>query len=367
MLIKELITELEDWAHPSLQEDYDNSGLLIGESSDTIKNILVTLDVTEGVLDEAIENGCNLIIAHHPLIFKGIKRFTSKSHVDRCIIKAIKNDISIYAFHTNLDSVKNGVNFKIGQLLGLEALKILKPKAFNLFKILVNCPKDDSIVNNVLAAMWQAGAGNIGNYANCSFQMEGLGRFTPNVYANPTIGKPLQNEQLEETLIEVIAPEHQIGKILNSVKNVHPYEELSYAIIPLANSNQEVGTAMIGKLPNPIDLEDFLHLVKDTFKAEGLKYTNGLNNKISKVAFCGGSGSQFLSDAIGQKADVYLTSDFKYHDYFNADNQIVVVDIGHFDLEQFTSDLIIEHLSQKNRTFALLKSKVKTNPVNYYS
>ncbi len=363
MKISDIIKALEQWAPPSYQESYDNAGLLTGNRGDALTGVLVSLDCTEAVVDEAIQNHCNLIVAHHPIIFRGLKSITGKNYVERTIIKAIKNDIAIYAIHTNLDNVHTGVNRKIADQLGLLNPTILAPKKELLNKLVVFVPKPNT--QNVLDALYKAGAGEIGNYDHCSFTMSGTGTFRPNDAANPTIGHQNVDETVEEDRIEVIFENHKTGGILNALKQAHPYEEVAYYLTQLQNVNQEVGSGMVGRLEAPMQTHEFLHLLKEKMQTGCVRHTPIHQEKVQKIAVCGGAGSFLLSKAKSVGADVFITADFKYHEFFDADGKIIIADIGHYESEVFTKELISEYLSEKLTNIAPLLSKVDTNPLKY--
>jgi dinuclear metal center YbgI/SA1388 family protein len=361
--IKEVMDFLESIAPRSYQESYDNSGLLTGNPEWEVKGVLTSLDCTEDIVQEAIKANANLIIAHHPIIFKGLKKLTGQNYIERTVIKAIKNDIAIYAIHTNLDHVYTGVNRKIAQMLGLIDLKILEPKKDTLAKLVTFVPKEKT--EEVLAALHKAGAGNIGQYKNCSFRSTGTGTFMPTGNAQPHIGSINQMEKAEEDRIEVLFPSHLERVLLSSLKQAHPYEEVAYYVTRLENENQEVGTGMIGELETPIEPTEFLKCLKDKMKAGCVRYTSPGNKKIKKVAICGGSGSFLLSKAIAIGADIYISADFKYHEFFDSDGKIIIADIGHYESEQYTKELIVEILKEKFTTFAINFSKTVTNPISY--
>lgn len=364
MQIKDITNYLERLAPPAYQESYDNSGLLVGSPQAEVSGILLTLDVTEEVIDEALTTKSNLIIAHHPLIFKGLKRLTGKHWVERCVIKAIKHDIAIYAIHTNLDHVHTGVNRKIGEKLGLQNLKVLDPKGAGILSKLVTfVPHKDA--NEVLQAMYDAGAGQIGNYDHCSYQVDGTGTFRPGEAANPHIGSHQQDETVKEKRIEVIFPTFLSGKILKALKDSHPYEEVAYYLSSLDNVNQEVGAGMIGELPEAMDSLDFLKKLKTVMNTPLVRHTPLCKPLVKKVAVCGGAGSFLLRKAMSSTADVFITGDFKYHDFFEADKQLIIADIGHYESEQFTKDLLYDKIREKFTNIALRLTEVETNPINY--
>jgi dinuclear metal center YbgI/SA1388 family protein len=316
------------------------------------------------VVEEAIQSGCNLIIAHHPIVFKGLKKLNGKNYVERVVIKAIKNDIAIYASHTNLDHVEGGVNFKIAEKLGLQNVKILQPKKNLLKKLVTFVPVEHG--QKVLDALFEAGAGQIGDYKNCSFRTEGTGTFRPTGGANPFIGTVGQDEEVKEFRIEVILQAHQEYMILSALKKAHPYEEVAYYLSNLENDLAQVGAGAIGNLGEAIDETAFLQYLKNAMALSTIRHTPLFGKKIQRVAVCGGAGGFLLNDAIRQGADVFVTADYKYHEFFDAENKIIICDIGHYESEVYTKELIISYLSEKFSNFAILKSQVNTNPVQYF-
>lgn len=363
MQIKEVTSYLETLAPRSSQESYDNSGLLVGNASTEITGVLICLDSIESVVDEAKAKGCNLIIAHHPIIFKGLKSLTGKNYIERTILSCIKNDIALYAIHTNLDNYKFGVNQEIGKRLGLENLRILSPKESVLSKIVTYVPQDQ--VEQVRKAMFNAGAGNIGNYSECSFSVEGSGTFKPGNEANPFSGEIGKRSSEKEYRLEVLVSNHIVNNVLHAMKSAHPYEEVAYEIYSISNHNQDEGAGMIGELPEEMNMNDYLCKVKANFNCGTIRHTALITEKVKRVAFCGGSGSFLLKNAISSNADLYITGDFKYHEFFDADNQIVIADIGHYESEQYTINLIADILTKKFTKFAVHLTGVNTNPINY--
>lgn len=363
MKIKDIANSLQSWAPLCYQESYDNSGLLVGDPSATVSGITISLDVTEEVLDEAIANGDNLIIAHHPLVFKGIKRLTPNHWVNRCLIKAIKNDLAIYAIHTNLDAIHTGVNKKICDQLSLKDCKILQPKLETWSKLVVFVPKQHT--ETVCQALFAVGAGTIGNYEQCSFSVEGQGSFLPNDDANPAIGTSQNREQVAEDRVEVMVPRHLTSSVLSAMHEAHPYEEVAYFLQPLANKNSRVGSGMIGVLEHEMTPEKFLEHLKTAMELQVVKYTKNNLTTIKTIAVCGGSGSFLLEEAKRQSADAFITSDFKYHDFFEAEEKILVADIGHYESEVFTKDLIHDFIQENFANIAVRLTKVNTNPINY--
>ena len=363
MQLKEITQIIESIAPLSFQESYDNSGLIIGHPDDEISGILITLDITEEIVDEAISKKLNLIIAHHPIIFSGLKKLNGKNYIERCVAKSIKNDIAIYAAHTNLDGVFGGVNSKICEKLNLQNSRMLIPMQNFLKKLVTFVPTDHA--EKVRKAMFDAGAGNIGNYDSCSFNQSGLGSFKGNDETNPFAGEKNKLHFEEETRIETIFPKHLQHKVIQSLLSAHPYEEVAYDIYPLDNEFTQGGTGMIGELAEPIDELNFLQSLKEIFNCQVIKHTQLLGKPISKVAVCGGSGSSFLNKAIAQNADIFISGDFKYHQFFDAEQQIIIADIGHYESEQFTKEVFYELLTKKFPKFALHLSEISTNPVNY--
>ena len=363
MKIKEITQFLEEIAPLNYQESYDNSGLIVGNENREVTSVLICLDSVEQVIDEAIENGCNLVIAHHPIVFSGLKKLNGNNHIERTIIKAIKNDIAIYAIHTNLDNIKGGVSSKIADILELENQKILAPKQDLLRKLEVFVPKEN--VEEVQNALFSAGAGSIGDYKNCSFQSEGEGTFLPTEDANPKIGEIGKQERVEEVKIEVIFPKNIEKRLISEMKIAHPYEEVSHQIYILDNIFHQVGSGIVGELKKGIPASEFLEKLKITMKTDCIRHTNLVKNTIKKVAVCGGSGSFLLNNAIGVGADIFITADFKYHEFFNAENDIIIADVGHYESEQFTKELIYDLLINNFSKFAVRLSKINTNPINY--
>lgn len=364
MKISEIIAHLEEWAPPSLQESYDNSGLIVGSPLTDVTGVLVALDCTEAIVEEAIAKGCNLVVAHHPIVFSGLKKFTGKNYVERTVIAAIKNNIAIYAIHTNLDNVHTGVNAKIAAQLGLKNTRVLAPKGGLLKKFVTFCPAESA--DKIREALWAAGAGHIGNYDKVSYNLDGHGTYRGNENSNPVIGEKGKFMREPEERIEMIYPSHIEGKLLAALRASHPYEEVAYDLYPMANSWQQVGAGMVGELAVPLSQDEFLGLVKNMLKAPVIRFTPIPGKQVLKVAVCGGSGSFLLKDAISAGADAFVTADFKYHQFFDGEGRILIADIGHFESEQFTIDLLVDRLKGIILTFAVLKTEIVTNPINYY-
>ena len=364
MEIKEITNYLESIAPLHFQEDYDNSGLLLGNSSMFIKGILITLDCNEAIIQEAIDLECNLIIAHHPIIFSGIKKINSDNYVDKTIIKAIKNDIAIYTMHTNLDNLVNGVNAEIAKRLGVDNCRVLSPKQDVFRKLVVYCPIPDA--KKLKNTLFKAGAGNLGNYDECSFSVLGDGTFRPKNGSEPYLGNIGERHLEKEMKIEVIFPKNKERDIVSAMINEHPYEQVAYQIYILDNVYDNVGSGLIGKLKHPVEANHFFKLLKNKMQTDCVRHTKIVNKEITNVAICGGSGSFLLAKAISEKADIFISSDFKYHDFFGADENIIIADIGHYESEQFTKHLIYDLLTKKFSKFAIQLSKINTNPIKYF-
>ena len=364
MKIKEITTYLERIAPLTYQESYDNAGLIVGNPDAEVSGAVICLDSTEAVIDEAIENKCNLVIAHHPIVFSGLKKITGKNYIERTVIKAIQNNIAIYAIHTNLDNVHNGVNAMICEKLGLVNCKVLSPKTGLLKKLFTFCPSEKA--DEVRNALFTAGAGHIGNYPECSYNTEGFGTFKAVEGADPYVGEIGEQHREPEIKIEVIFPAYQERKIVQALCQAHPYEEVAYDIIALENENNNVGSGMIGEYENSMDPQEFLNLLKERMKTACIRHTHLPDKKVKKIAVCGGSGSFLLNRAIAEQADFFVTADFKYHQFFDTDNKIVIADIGHYESEQFTIALLHKIVSKKFSNFAVRLTKINTNPINYY-
>ena len=365
MKIYEIIKAMEQIAPPSLQEDYDNAGLITGNANWDCTGVIISLDATEEVVKEAIDKKYNLIIAHHPIIFKGLKKITGKNYVEQTIITAIKNDIAIYAIHTNLDNVIDGVNGKIADLLGLVNRSILAPKTNLLQKLSVFVPSKEK--EKLQEALFAAGAGNIGNYSECSFTSEGTGSFKAGAATNPFVGNIGERHFEAEAKLEVIFPAWLQNEVVKAMKGAHPYEEVAYDIHSLANVYPQTGSGLAGELVEAASETDILQELQTIFKIPVIKHSLLLGKPIKKIAICGGAGSFLTGAAIAAGADMFITGDIKYHEFFDAERKMVLADIGHYESEQFTIDLLFDLLSIKFPNFAVLKTGVNTNPVRYFN
>lgn len=363
MKVADLCDFLESSFSLSLQEEYDNSGLLVGEKDMDISNVLISLDVTEEIVTEALQKNCNVIVSHHPLIFRGIKNLAQQNLVNRVLIQCIHQHIALYAIHTNLDNHFQGVNAKIAQKLNLKKTKILAPKSDQLEKLVVYMP--ENALEKVDNAIFENGGGRIGNYSACHFRSKGLGTFMPNQDANPSIGDVFVREEVNEYRVEYLIPTTVKSSVSKALFAAHPYEEVAHEWLKIQNFNQEIGSGMIGELDSEITVSAFLQHLKKTFNCGVIKYTKPHTSTIKKVAICGGSGGFLLSKAIQASADIFISADFKYHDFFEADQKIIIADIGHFESEQFTGELIAEKLKEKFSNFAIHLTEINTNPINY--
>jgi len=364
MRIQDILSSLEKLAPPSMQEDYDNCGLITGDQDWECKGAIICLDSTEEIIDEAIKSSANLVIAHHPIIFKGLKKINGKNYVERTIIKAIKKDIAIYAIHTNLDNVINGVNGKIADLLNLKNRKVIQQKEGQLRKLVCFAPVE--MADKVRSAIFEAGAGAIGKYSECSFNTEGFGTFKPGEGADPFEGKQGERHEGKELKMEFIFPPHLERKIIAAMLDSHDYEEVAYDIMTLGNYLSDVGAGIIGELETPQDEQAFLTQISGIFQKNVIRHSKLLGKPIKKVAVCGGAGSFLSTPAQKAGADILITSDLKYHEFFDADGKMVLADIGHFESERFTIDLLFDHLRENFPNFAVQKTAQVTNPVNYF-
>jgi len=361
--ITDILQHLNATAPFVYQESYDNSGLLVGDPKREVTGVLVALDCTEAIVEEAIAVGANVILTHHPIVFKGLKQLTGSNYVERTVIKAIENKIALIAVHTNLDNMPDGVNAVIADKLGLKNQQILSPKPGILNKLVVFVPQSQQ--EQVMQAMFAAGAGEIGNYDSCGFSVEGTGTFRPLQGADPFIGTIGEAEKVSEARIEVLVQQDRLSAVIDAMLEAHPYETAACDVIPVTNSHPQIGAGMVGDLESPVAALDFLRTVKSTFNCGVVRYTDLMDKTISRVAVCGGSGGFLLDDAIRSRADVFITADYKYHEFFDADNRIIIADIGHFESEQYTSELLVAIIRKKFSNFAVRLTNVNTNPIKY--
>lgn len=363
MKLKDLCAYLDSVVPLSLQESYDNSGLQTGLPEWEVSSALLTVDVTEEIIDEAISAKCDIVVSHHPLIFNGIKSITGKTFTERILANALKNNIAIYSSHTNLDVLSYGVSWKMAQKLGLKDIKILAPLKNCLTKLVTYIP--ESHIEKVKDALFGAGAGVIGNYDHCGFVVTGTGSFRGNEKTNPFVGIKGKTHFEKEVRFETVLFSHLKTKIIKVLLDVHPYEEVAYDLYSLENENVDLGFGCVGELIEVTDEEDFLQLVSSVFEAKGIRYSKPTGKPVRRVALCGGSGASLINDAIASGADAFVTGDIKYHNFFDADNKILLVDAGHFETEKFSTEILKDLIIKKFPKFAVRFSETNTNPINY--
>ena len=363
MRIQKIIDVIEEWVPPSHAEDFDNVGLIIGDPQLECKGVLVTHDTLENVVEECIKKDFNLIVSFHPIIFSGLKKLTQSNYVEKTVSKAIKNDICVYAIHTALDNHRYGVSHALAENLGLHQIEVLSPKEKTIRKLTTYAPENEAPV--LLEKLYDAGAGKIGNYKECSFISTGKGTFKGNEDSNPNVGIKGEKTEVDEVQINLIFEFHSQQKILNTLFETHSYEEVAYEVFSLENKNQTIGMGSFGQLENEMNEEEFIKWVQDKLNIDMVRHSKTIGKKIKKVAVLGGSGSFAISAAIGASADAFITADLKYHDFFQAENKILLIDAGHYETEQFTKKLIHDNLIKKLPNFAIALSESITNPVNY--
>ena len=364
MKLRDLISFLDSAIPLSFQEGYDNSGLQVGLPDREVNSALICLDVTDEVLDEAGYAGCDVIISHHPLIFTGIKGLSGRTVTERLLMKAIKQDVAIYSAHTNLDVLGNGVSRKIAEKLKLENVRTLLPLKNRLFKLVTYIPENH--LDEVREAIFNAGAGIAGNYDRCSFITHGTGSFRGGEGSNPFIGEKGKLHFEKEVRFETIMFSHLKDKVVKALRETHPYEEVAYDIYQLENDNIEIGLGCTGDMPEPMEEKDFLKSIESVFAAKGIRYSKLTGSKITKVALCGGAGGSLIKDAIASGANAFITSDVRYHSFFEAGNRMIIIDIGHYESEKFSAEILYDLINKKFPKFALRFSEINTNPVNYF-
>ncbi|MCD8287642.1 MAG: Nif3-like dinuclear metal center hexameric protein [Porphyromonadaceae bacterium] len=361
--IGSIIRAIETVAPLSFQESYDNAGLVVGSCEDVARAAVVCLDVTEEVIDEAIVQDANLIISHHPLVFKSLKSLTGKDYVERLLIKAIKHDIAIYSAHTNMDNAWNGVNFKMAEKLGLSNLSILSPASQQLLKLVTYVPLHAA--DNVRQSLFNVGAGCIGNYDGCSYNSNGFGTFCANEKAHPYCGEIGETNREEEMRIEVILPKYLQKKVVDTLLQVHPYEEPAFDLIPLENEWAQVGSGVVGEFSSAISEQDFLNQLKSAFQVKCLRHSALTGRKIRQVALCGGAGSFLIPKAVSLNVDAFVTGEIKYHEFFGREKSLLLAEIGHYESEQYTKEIFCEIITKSFPTFVCYSTKIDTNPINY--
>lgn len=363
MKIQKVLEILNQWSPNTCAEDFDNTGLLVGNSNTTLTGILVCHDTIEEVVDEAIEQNCNLIVSYHPILFSGLKKITGKNYIERAVVKAIQNNIAIYALHTALDNMPHGTNKVLSDAIGLKDARILIPRSSAVVKLITYVPK--SHAESLKESLFESGAGNIGNYNQCSFSIEGKGTFRGNENSHPTIGEKGERHTEEEIQLSVIFPNHLKGNILNALFANHPYEEVAYELYQTLNTNQDIGMGMIGILPQPMSGQAFLNHLKEKLNLKVIRHSKLLKTEVKKIAILAGSGAFSIYPAITQGADALVTGDLKYHQFYESEGKILLADVGHFESEQFTKYLIHDYLVKKIPNFAVVLSRLNTNPINY--
>lgn len=364
MTVQQVITYLNELSPLSYAEDFDNVGLLVGDKNQEVTGILVSLDTLESIVDEAIEKKCNMIVSFHPIIFSAMKRITGQTYVERVVMKALRYGIAIFSLHTALDNSIKGVNYALGNALMLKHLKILIPQKNTLRKLVVYVPVD--YAEKVRNALFEVGAGCIGNYSECSFSAQGVGTFKANDNAQPFVGKVNEQHQECEQRVEIVFHRHMLSVLIERLKQVHPYQEVAYDILSIENESTEIGMGMIGELPQPMSETEFLTYLKDKLSTPCIRHSSFTGKIISRVAVLGGSGAFAIGAALQAKVDAYVSSDFSYHEFYKAENQILLADVGHYESEQFTKNLIFEYLREKIPNFAVFLSNQNTNPINYF-
>ncbi len=350
MKIQEVVEHLNGRFLPCYQEGWDNCGLLVGDAMQEITGTLVCLDVTMPVIEEAMEKGCNLIVSHHPLIYKGVMRLTPATETGRMLLQLAQQGICVYAAHTDLDKLSWGVSGELIQRLGVENYQVLEPVEGALKKLVTYCPT--SHATKVREALWEAGAGEIGNYKHCSYQVHGEGTFCAGTSAHPYVGEIGQLHYEKESRIEVIYESRMEKKLVKKLLLAHPYEEPAFDLIALTNSYARIGLGAYGVLPQPMPTEQFLARVKETLHLPHLRCSALNNTTIEKVAVCGGSGASLIGKAKSIGADIYLCGDLKYHEFQQAEGSIILADIGHYESEQFAKEIIYREISEKFSNFA---------------
>ena len=361
--IKDITNSIEEIAPLDYAESFDNVGLLVGDYNTEVTGVLVTLDTLENIVEEAIDKNCNLIVSFHPIIFSGLKKLNGKNYVERVVIKAIKNNIAIYAMHTALDNCFHGVSAKMCEVLGLENRQVLIPQKNTIKKLLTYVPIESA--DRVRNALFAQGAGSIGNYNNCSFNIEGIGTYKGNESSNPSVGQKGVLNSEKEIIIGIIFEKHLEGNVLKALFDHHPYEEVAYEITTLENEHQHIGIGMVGAFKIAMTEDEFLKHTKKTMKTACIRHSAFTGKMIKKVAVLGGSGSFAIENAKKHGADAYISADFKYHEFYKAENQLLITDIGHYESEQFTKNLLVDFLTKKFTNFAVILSDKNTNPIYY--
>lgn len=368
MTVHDIHKLIAAWAPNDIAWERDNIGLQVGEMEAGVKGVLVCLDVTDRVIAEAKKRNTNLIISHHPLLFRPPKSITPKDQIGSCVIGLIENGINLYSAHTNLDFTRGGTSFATAEALGLRHVDFLH-KSYHVQKKIVTFVPEQS-VDKVRDAMAGAGAGAIGNYDHCSFGTIGAGSFRGNDSAKPAAGEKRKLEHVSEARLEMIANQWDVVNVVEAMRSAHPYEEVAYDVYPLENTSSEYGIGIIGTLERPMRLEPFLNLVKKRLHAKAIRRSMNPNNTIRRVAACGGSGAELADVAIAQGADAFITADVKYHDFHHATGKILLVDAGHYETEHLVVNAVVRKLKsdfeKMGNGVPIVATQISTNPI-YYS
>lgn len=363
MKISEITGAIEKYAPLWLQEEWDNAGLQVGDTDREATGAVLCVDATEAIVDEAIDRGVNLVISHHPLLFRGLKRITGRTATERIVAKALKHDIAIYSAHTNMDSAPGGVSWATGRRAGLTAMRTLVPQQGRLMKLAVFVPSAYS--NAVSEALWNAGAGRMGNYDRCAYMTDGRGTYRPLPGADPAIGTVGQSHTEAETRIEVVFPTAISGRVVQAMLKAHPYEEPAFDLIPLANDITSAGLGVIGSLKTPMPASEYIAWVKQALGIGAIPYAGDARRMVHRVALCGGAGAEFIGNAIAAGADLYMCGDLKYHDFTTHADSIVLADIGHYESEQCTKEIFYDIIQKNFPNFATYYAEEDKNPISY--
>lgn len=362
--LKTLLAGLEQWVPFVWQENYDNAGLILGDPNQQIRKALVCFDVTPEVVDEAVRNEADLILSHHPAIFKGIKRINPASRLGYMLKQSLCHDIAWCALHTNLDNTLSGVNSWLCEHLGLQEVRPLVPLQGIYGKLQVYVP--EAYAEKLRQALAEAGCGAGTKYDTCSYTSRGEGRFRAGSQAHPFTGRIGELHCEAECKIECLYPLHKTRQVLDVLRTNHPYEEPAFDLLPLQNEAVEQGAGAIGILPETMQERELLDKLKELTGVHCIRHSGFQGRRIKKIALCGGSGGSFIANACGQKADVYITGDLKYHDFTDTEPGTWLVDIGHFESEKFAMELIFRFIRKNFPNFAVSISEQAKNPVSFY-
>ncbi|MEG1409914.1 MAG: Nif3-like dinuclear metal center hexameric protein [Terrisporobacter sp.] len=361
MKLNDLIKKIENKYPLNLAYDWDNVGLLVGDFDAEVKKILVSLEANENVIEEAIKNNVDLIVTHHPFIFRKLNKINTRDLKGKLIHKLIKNDIALYSMHTNFDIAFDGLNDYFMEIMGFENTKVLDiTNSEVLHKIAVYVPLTHELV--IREALGDVGAGHIGNYSHCTFNTPGVGTFRPEENANPFIGKIRETEEVKEVKIETIVPQSILQKTIDKMIKAHPYEEVAYDVYKLENKGNSVGLGRYTTLNQVMDLQSLCEKIKLKLNMDHIRVVGELNTKIKKVAVVTGAGSDMVSLAKSKNCNVIITGDVKYHEAQDAlDMGMCIIDCGHFDTEDIFKD-VIKRFLDTFESVEIVKSEVNLNP-----